>query len=303
MAVAIASTSTYSQDNRTTMPITAPASIATGDLLVLIAATGGGATVVTPPAGWTEYTSLLSPQSGSIPSMTAKIFYKYAVLADETESTYTVTCTTGTCIGATIYRITGNQTSGVPFLHFENAVTSVVADGSYSETSLTLARTAPSHVMILFGFGSNVDATFNLSSSNYSVTSSDSNPTWTEIIDATNVFSSGSRGGWTASAHATSTNTSSITALGFDYTGSTSDATVVFGFLYISEPVDETGTNALHEASPALFTNAGVEVGGTGTIEVMEASPEFFTQSGRATSPTQWTNEAKPSTNWVNEQK
>lgn len=71
-------------------------------------------------------------------------------------------------------------------------------------------------------------------------------------------------------------------------------------FLLVNAPQNATGTNSLLSVSPTLFAPT-VSAGTTGTNALLDVSPTHFNQSGTATAPTQWSNEAKPSTTWTNE--
>jgi hypothetical protein len=68
----------------------------------------------------------------------------------------------------------------------------------------------------------------------------------------------------------------------------------------VNAPQSATATNAVFQTSPVTFATL---TGSTqnATSDFTEISPNFLIQSGRGTTPTQWSNESKPSTDWSNE--
>jgi hypothetical protein len=126
-----------------------------------------------------------------------------------------------------------------------------------------------------------------------------SGATMTEGYDVGATDSSG--GAVTSSAYGIQTTDAAITAYGATFTFATDDhhgEIVVF-----LPPVNQSGTNTLVETTTTTFTQAGTcdTIGGTNVLT--EGTGVTLTQTGVGTSPTQWTNEAKPSTTWVNETK
>jgi hypothetical protein len=113
MAVAIASSASATPGSGTTMTITAPSGIATDDLLVCGLVTDGLDTIdpdTGGPSGWTCF-----PASGNAAtqSCTVQLWWKVAVLADESASDYSWTLTSDYYQGH-LMRITGADTSN-PF--------------------------------------------------------------------------------------------------------------------------------------------------------------------------------------------
>jgi len=110
----------------------------------------------------------------------------------------------------------------------------------------------------------------------------------------------GTPGAVQGSAYGVQATAEEITTFGATYSFSpTIQENLIAVFL---PPVDATGTNTLAETTAEALAQTGTcDTVGASSFE--ETDTESFTQSGKATSPQQWTNEAKPSTTWENEQK
>ena len=96
---------------------------------------------------------------------------------------------------------------------------------------------------------------------------------------------------------ATATAVSSFTAT-FSSTFDTQYKQIAF----FAPPINAAGTNTLTTATSASFTQAGTADTIIGNV-LTETDTTVFAQNGKGTAPTQWTNETKPSTTWVNETK
>jgi Right handed beta helix region len=151
MAVAVGSTSTLALGNRTNSTVTAPASIANGNLLlafVAAGATAGSAPTVTGPAGWTKY-------SGSPFSMTDAVgtyqmgFNVFWKIASSESGSYVFTHSAADT-QAIMYRITGNDTT----TPLTPALTSATNNGNSpsnvgkTATATGLTTTTPNSLVI-----------------------------------------------------------------------------------------------------------------------------------------------------------
>lgn len=289
MALAVASTSNLTAYG-TTAVITKPTGLAVGDLMVaIIASNSTTSTTINTASGWTS----VGQSSTAVGSVSIQI--KIAEAADVSASTFTFTDDDAIRVTGGILRVTGAPT----------LIGSVVADSetdSYNSTqtptiSFTTSLTPiVANSLVVIG----LQAEQGPVSGAGSIGSYVSTPsiTFTELFDVA-VDLGNNIDPVCSGAYGIHTTTSEITAYGatINDAGRTRHSGVI---AVISPKVDATGTNATFEISPVLFTQAG-SAGTTGTNAFHEASPTFFEQNGKGTSPTQWTNEDKPSTTWTNE--
>lgn len=291
MALAVASTTTVSANSSTSLVISKPSGVAVGDLL-LIVSSGAGNTGYPLSTGFTR---ILERGVNGNEDTCVGLLYRIADASDVSASNYTITNIDGGSQmgGACMLRVTG-WTTGNPL--FGSSTAEAVVDlSSYSLGASGLSISRPSQqLLIIAGIHMSEDNYADYSA--YTITSSDANPTWTIVsnnVDFTT--SAGLKENTFFCAYALSSNTSTITAFSVDVASSISggvdsDAAI---FAVICTPLDTTGTNALFEITPTIFTNTGVEVGGTGTNALLQPQPEFFDESGSITTPTQWTNTTK----------
>lgn len=299
MALVVESTSTVSANDADNVVITKPASVAVGDLLILIA-TGDGLSNKATCTGFTEI--LTSSADGNVDT-NVTMLYRIADASDVSASNYTVAVAgSATSSGAAAMLRVSGWVSGNP-LFASSASSTVIDSASYSIGQSGLTITRPGQQLLIIA-GNHISEDHYADYSNYSITSSDSNPTWT--ILSNNVDYTTASGIYKQTffvAYAVSTNTSTITAYSADVASSITggiDSDAYFFAVFVA-PIDATGTNALLSVSPTVFDNAGVDVGGNGTNALLEVEPEFFNQSGSGTTRTAWVNESKPTTSWNNE--
>lgn len=292
MALTVQTTSTVDSTDTASVVIPAPSGIVIGDMLVAIVGVGQSASIGS-PAGWTQ--SFVNVNSSGSLDSGVYFYYRVAEAADTSATNYTWTTATLKAGGGAMLRIDGVTWLGDPLFN-SFAQDDSFASGateSYTETSSKFAKS----LLIMAGAGEGDESSY----SNYTITHGAANPTWTELAD----YTTGSNSEVSFfCAYAVTTDTSNVTAWGFDVATSSSGNPVVaaLGFGVFTEPFDSAGTNALLSVSPTQFTQTG-SAGTAGTNALHQPDPEFFTQSGKGTSPTVWTNEAKPSTTWTNEQK
>jgi len=301
MALVVESTSTVSANNADNLTITKPASVAVGDLLILIA-NGSGLSGKPTCSGFTEL--LTSSADGNVDT-NVTMLYRIADASDVSASNYTVGLAGSVSQGAAAMLRVSGWVSGNP-LFASSAGSTVIDSASYSIGGSGLSITRPGQQLLIFA-GNHISEDNNATYSGFSITSSDSNPTWTTVADSLAYDTdSGIRVYNFFVAYAVSTDTSTITAYAANASSSISggiDSDAYFLAVFVA-PINATGTNALLSVSPAIFEDAGVEVGGTGTNALLSVSPSFFDQSGKGTIMPVWTNTDKPATpTWTNQDK
>jgi len=307
MAVAIASAATATANGEDTVTVTAPASIATGDTLLIIATSSIETSTMTSP----NFTESFSYKVGGISGRRGNItvLYKTAVSADETASNYTITNDNtgfGTMGGVVMYRITGAATGDPVFSRATSNDFLSTSGGLDVDKTVSLERPSQQlNFIVASAFCPSALSSGEISVSSYEIVSTDSNPTWTESIDTS--FSVGDTQSWDANlavAYAASTDTSTVTGYKFDYREISLDepSLGMWAYFTVLSPLAASGTNTLTEATAESFQASGV-ANTSGNVVLTQATAEALTQTGTGKAPTQWTNEAKPSTTWVNETK
>jgi len=289
-------TTTVSANDADNLTINKPASVAVGDTLLIVA--NGFDSNKPTVSGFTECLTAGGASSYQAISM----LYRIADASDVSASNYTIALTGATTQGAAAMFCIKGLTTVNPI--FGSASATDVRDlASWTVTSSALTLSRPNEQLLIMAGVFNGESNSG-SFGTYTVTSSDANPTWTELLDVQYSISSEPVEQAFFVAYAITTDTSQITQYSVGVSGATSGTAdyVATIFAVIVEPQDQVGTNALLEVSPTIFNNAGVDVGGTGTNALLEVEPEFFAQSGSATSRTGWVNESKPTTSWNNEQ-
>lgn len=287
MAVSVAETASNYASGATSVSVDVSGfTISAGDLLVAAVGSYSSSAGVTPPSGWTL--SFYAEQtSGSTDSRT-HFYYKVADSGDESATSYAWSIIGDNLGGAAVYRITGWSGTVDPFRQTDTDDPNLVSSGTYTRTQ-TLEKPNDSIVIVAHTEVGNANNT-----SNYFITHGTTNPTWTEVIDQS--VNAGDEQSF-SSAYAETTDTSDITAYGFDH-GSGSSASV--SFAVISTPQDASGTTALHDAGATFLSNTA-EAGTSGTASLHETNSSFFAANGKGLRGTKWTNETKPSTDWTNE--
>jgi hypothetical protein len=289
MALVVESTSFAKATNSANVVVTKPAGVSTGDLLLVLTTgshtcTGFTATAITGDA---------------------VVLYRIADASDVSASNYTVTGPDSDNSGmAAMMRISG-WVSGNPIYAYDTLTQTADASGTIAlgKSSLDILRPSSNAIMLfLNSFVAGAGALSNTSYSGHSVTSGESNPSWTEICDDTyNANGSTSRGGLNV-AYATTTSTSAISAFTCTATTDTlgDQDTWYSYFIVLAAPQSATATNAVFQTTPVYFSPL---TGSTQTVTnaLHESTPTLMSQSGRGTTPTQWANESPATTEWTNE--
>jgi hypothetical protein len=298
MALVVESTSSAKVSNSDSVTVTKPTGVAVGDLL-LIAANGWALDL---PA-CTGFDVAVSHTTTTGTDMSIALLYRIADASDVSASNYTVTLAGAQTSGIVgMLRVSG-WSSGNPV--YASASASGTGDPitSSGTTGLSVSRASQQLLLILNGFKSDSGALSSASFSGYSITSSDSNPSWTEVVDGTEGVAASSANLGFSCAYATSTDVSTITAYSTTVSSDVSgDADLICSLLVvINSPVNASGTSALHSADADFFAPTA-SAGTTGSNALLQADADFFDPSGTATEQI-WANETKTSTSWTNESK
>lgn len=286
MAIVVESTASNSTTSSTNLTITAPTGITEGDLLV--ASVGAYNATYSTPSGWT------SLNSSFVSASLTQVFYKVAVTADETATDYTFVSSNSQFNAGSIMRVSGAH-AVTPFEYNDSD-----ANSSNTSTSVTFSTSNTPSDNSLLGisfFGRDGVSDGAPTTSNYSVTGLSA--TWNEVHDASvNIGSNADP--VSAAAYAIISTGAAITA--YSLTTSIRKDAVVGVFYVITARVDANAANTFFSTDAETFTQTATA--DTITPEqslFLEATATVNESTGSATSPTQWTNEAKPTTTWTNE--
>jgi len=303
MALVVASTSSASTSNTNSLVVTKPASVASGDLLLMIThgdwvATNGNWPTLT---GFTRIQE--KEQNQGSDDANVALYYKIADSGDVSASNYTISYPGGATAGAAavMMRVTG-WTTGNPIYTTSDGGYQSDGDATVNVSGLSLARPVPQLLLI---FGASRGAENYVDFGIYQITSSDSNPSWTEVAELDIKHTSDGVYSTLFVAYANSSNTSTITAYGFQHTASTSGGseTVAHCLTVIAEPTNATADIGHLAAAPTLFGLAGSN-STTANIGHLDTLP---TINGMDTSEypggSRWTNPDKSSSTWTNPDK
>lgn len=286
---------TYSSSTSTTktVVVTKPTGVSVGDLLLIVAPSNGSGSLSS--SGFSTAYSATYDAPGGVSDSKVHVLYKIADSGDVSASNYSVTYVDACGAIAAMLRISG-WVSGNPVYQSAYAGTYSQSNGSVSATGLSLARNTQ-QIALMIGAsydGSNSD--YYKNESGRTITSSDSNPTWTEVCNLGPVTNSvnGLSSLTLNVAYATTSLSSTVTGFSFAYEEFDADetASIIGVLLLLNAPVNATASNALLQATPVTFATL------TGSTQAPlndfhEVSPEFPSQSGLASVPTAWTNVIK----------
>ena len=295
MALVVESTSSASVSNSDSVTVTKPTGVAVGDLL-LIAASGYDLDL---PA-CSGFTVAISKTTTLGSDMSIALLYRIADASDVSASNYSVTLAGAATSGVVgMMRISGWPAGNPVYSSASGEGTGdpVTASGA---SGLSVTRVSQQLLLILNGFKTSVDANSNASFSNYTVTSSDANPSWTEVVDGQIAVAGSSRNIGFSLAYALTTDVSTITAYNTDVASDINgDIDIVCSLLVvINAPVDASGSNALHSADADFFAPVAT-VGALGTNNLLEADAQHFDVDGRGDVMEDWENTTKPTTETV----
>lgn len=307
MAIAVATTSTASISNSSTITVTKPTGVAVGDLLVIVCGGGGGVApgeiVSFSCPNFTESIHAANDPGGGTSESAVALLYKIADSSDVSATNYTITATNTRGVGAaSMFRITG-WTSSNPI--YQSAEGGAYQDGSITFNPAVSFSRVDQQLIIMFGCSlstSGEQGAFSFAS--YQITSSDANPTWTEVQDVAFTESSGNVNGGFFCAYAITTNTSTITSYGFAKTGEASDLeeTTAYAIGIIYNPQNITSDVSHLAVTPTIESVTASQVNVTTDVSHLAITPTINGIESHATSPTQWTNQTKPANSTINNQ-
>lgn len=302
MALAVASTSTASTNNANNVVVTKPTGVQVGDLLLIAVPGLGNATATC--SGFSTAINDFADFSGGLQDLSLTLLYRIADSSDVSASNYTVDPNLGATDSGVVamLRVTG-WTSGNPlFASAADSSSQDAASFTINPTGLSITRPGACLLLMLNLFGANNSPYSTATFSGYSVTSGVANPTWTEVIDTTFQTSSGPTGSF-ALAYANTTDTSNITEFlvnGATDTGGTDDTERIL-LCVLCEPVNSTTDLSHINVAPTIHAPTVTQVNVASDVSHNAILPTIHAPTARATSPTQWQNEDKPTTNWENE--
>lgn len=295
MAIVVETTSTATGSNSSSLVVTAPVGINSGDLLIIACGGGGSAAageqITFSSTGFTESIRYQMDPGGSTVVSSVAILYKIAEAADESATDYTVTTPSRTIGAISMFRLSGFST-GDPVYH--DAGGGIYQDGTTTVADTVSLSRVSQQLLIMLGNTGAVNGGNAFSFGSYQITSSDSNPNWTELQDVSYTSASGTEDQTFFCAYAVTSHTSTITQYGFTKTGdSAQDAeATAYALGIIYTPVSVTGTNNLLQTTPVTFSPLTGSTQ-TPTNDYIETSPDFPNQSGVATAPSVWTTVTK----------
>jgi hypothetical protein len=285
MAVAVASSTSATTDNGTSVAPTKPTGLAVGDALVAVVHSHnnvGGVTTIATPSGWEKLVDI--PNSAAADNQRTCIFAKIATSGDVSASDFTFTQTSSVYLRAFLMRVTDTRTDDIyDGISTTGSATDTTNPQVYSGLSVT--PTQGNCLLILTHASSGNEAWIDSTSPVINGT----NPTWTkQYNDIVDVF--------TAPLASSQTVTSiSITM------GSTGGDDTVMGFAVINGKNSADTTPTFATATSNVFAPTG-RAGASLTPGYLQADTVAFAPEGQGTSPTQWTNDTKPTTTWTNEE-
>ena len=262
-----------------TVTITKPTGLSVGDALVaFIFQIGPDDTSPATPSGWT----LLEGFNGEINTVGGSCLAKIAEASDVAASDFTFSRTENDDnVSGVLFRVSGV----VPSFITDSSATRITNTKTPTYTGLSTEITTPESLVFAV-------VTNNNSAGLSDLTISPSDITFTKYWEQN---SSHVYGG-------VRTETSTITTAAFTGSFGTDLADSTCVVLSIAAVLDASGTNTLTSTTSTTFAQAGTADGVIGNV-LTETDTTMFAQNGKETAPTQWTNEAKPSTTWVNETK
>ena len=276
--------------------VTAPSGIETGDLLLLFVGyyeTGSSRTITT-PSGFT----LLHKKEGF---EGAACYWKIAVLADESATDYTVSFSSATdYVAASMHRISGAV--GDPVIHdseIDLNGDNIGTDTTPIYTTDITPLTNESLVFVFFhGASTNIGAVQTLSG--YTITPT---TTLTERAD-TGAQGGGSSGSGVTIGVASGeySGTSTITSRSATFSTNQMGRDQNSIALVINGVQNATANLDRINVTPTLYAPNGSNTA-TASVDRLDVTPAFNgLESSDTSDQTQWTNETKPSTTWTNEQ-
>lgn len=294
MAIAVLTTSTVSGSTTGSLVITKPTGVAVGDLLVISV---GFRWSPSSPTNWPSCTGFtrnaergvgnngVNPQAGLV------LLTKIADSSDVSASNYTINNPSTYLHASTMYRISWNGNNVNPI--FDYSVTSPE----------TLKRVTASTLMLMCVQTNGSGATVT-NISDYTVTSGESNPTWTEVLDVSTTDPAGTYDdNRSAFAYATTTNATDVTAWAYTITGSAGINCAILAI--IPEPQNVTSDISHLSVTPTIESVTASQVNVATDVSHLAVTPTLNgIEATNSSDRTQWTNENKPTApTWTNQDK
>ena len=289
MAIPVVESSTKATTTAdvSSITITKPTGLALGDLLIACIATyDGDNRTHTTPAGWSVGTQTTSQL------VKTTIFYKEAESADVSASNFTFNMSANTgFISGVLVRITGHVPV-TPITVGESDAANVSAQSSYSPTTSITPDTEENSILLMsFALLASAPGGTPTMGSYASTPSA----TWTEIQDAGLATTAGMAHGVAYAEYDTDTEVTSRSA-----TQSSSGNYQASSIVVIRGSIDKNTIPTFVSSTQTVFTPTGIADTAI-TLPLVASTQSKFDPGGKATSPTQWTNEADTDTTWTNE--
>lgn len=283
MAITVHTSASNTTTNLGSIVITKPSGLIVGDQMVAALGSDETSGQFNTPSGWT-----LISRASALTDKEAVIFFKVADSADVAASNFTFTHSSGTAnLKGGIMRVSGLDTVNIP--EAEATAFSSANNTSYN-FAVTETLRVPINLVVIVSSGENAVS----SSGGFTSHNTTPSATYTNLFDATNTGA----GTVVRADYAVIDNDTTITNIAV--TASVTQNELVTAFAAFRDLYPTTGTNATFNVRPAFFNQNG-SAGTNGTNATFNTEPIFPSQSGKGTSPTQWTNETKPTTTWTNE--
>jgi hypothetical protein len=264
--------------------ITKPTGLTSGDLMVAFLAMYDGASAnrtFSTPSGWTLVTK---STEGSSRLVRTACFRKVADSGDVAASNFTFSLSgSASYVSGYLSRITG-QIASPSITIYESDDDNTTGGSSFSATTALTPATA-TNSLVMFNMACSASSPGSApTTSAYATTPS---MTWTELADIGVVSGDGMAHGIASASYLSNTQITARSA-SFSHTGSYHASSMVI----VSGITDGLGTNSLLSVSPTHFSQSGSS-GTLGTNALLEVSPTMQTQSGDATVPNVWTTQIK----------
>lgn len=287
MALAVASTTTAIGSSTTTLTINKPSGVTAGDLLLIIPFNSTSTPYYPAVTGFTQCAFVGNAATG------INALYRIADSTDVAASNYTISSGFGGfSFGlAVMMRITGWSTGNPVLAFYTNTGDQDATTFTPQVTSINQQRGGQNMLITAVGFLSKTGALSTATISGYTVTSSDANPTWTEVIDTDTPVTSGLEKASLGVAYATTTATSNITGFSCDGATDISGGADWYAALFIvlQEPTNVTSTVSHNSVTPSISGITASQINVAPTVSHNAIPPTLNGLETLATIPTQWT--------------
>lgn len=275
-----------------TLQFSKPSGLEVGDLLVAVCFYHEDSTSApsdfTAPAGWTQDPGNVISGTGSNRGQ-VQIFRKTATSTETAASTLDFTATGADKTSGELYRVTGFRSSD-PIGGFD--IDSNNADLTNATFALSFTPDQQNTLYFLAYVIKGKGATTAVSAP---VIDTTPNPTWTQQFSE-EPESSSLMQIYTAVASATD----AITQLTQTVTDGSALTDWGVVLIAINDDGNASGENNLVTTTSTVFSQSGI-ADCIGSNSLVTTTTVVNSQGGNSTSPTQWSNESKPSTTWTNE--